>query len=37
LRLKKLNFGSGDHLFGVEMASGDLELVLDYRLVEIAE
>ncbi|MCJ7730840.1 YbaK/EbsC family protein [Candidatus Bathyarchaeota archaeon] len=37
LRLKKLNFGSGDHLFGVEIASGDLELVLDYRLVEIAE
>ena len=37
LRLKKLNFGSGDHLFGVEIASCDLELVLDYRLVEIAE
>ncbi|MFH1179949.1 MAG: YbaK/EbsC family protein [Candidatus Bathyarchaeota archaeon] len=37
LRLKKLNFGSGDHLFGVEIASSDLELVLDYRLVEIAE
>jgi prolyl-tRNA editing enzyme YbaK/EbsC (Cys-tRNA(Pro) deacylase) len=37
LRLKKLNFGSGDHLFGVEIASGDLICVLDYRLVEIAE
>ncbi len=37
LRLKKLNFGSGNHLFGVEIAAGDLELVLDYRLVEIAE
>jgi prolyl-tRNA editing enzyme YbaK/EbsC (Cys-tRNA(Pro) deacylase) len=37
LQLKKLNFGSGNHLFGVEIASGDLIHVLDYRLVEIAE
>ena len=37
LRLKKLNFGSGNHIFGVEIASGDLIHVLDYRLVEIAE
>jgi len=35
LSLEKLNFGSGDHLYGIEIASGDLRRVLEYRLAEI--
>jgi len=37
LDLERLNFGSGDHLFGVEIASGDLGRVLEYSLVDLAE
>ncbi len=33
--LEKVNFGSGDHLYGVEIAVRDLEKVLDYQLVDI--
>jgi prolyl-tRNA editing enzyme YbaK/EbsC (Cys-tRNA(Pro) deacylase) len=36
LELERVNFGSGDHLFGVEIAAGDLCHVLDYRTVDIA-
>jgi prolyl-tRNA editing enzyme YbaK/EbsC (Cys-tRNA(Pro) deacylase) len=36
LSLERLNFGSGDHLYGVEIASGDLKQVLEYRLADIA-
>jgi prolyl-tRNA editing enzyme YbaK/EbsC (Cys-tRNA(Pro) deacylase) len=36
LELRRVNFGSGDHLYGVELASGDLGRVLDYRTVDIA-
>ena len=37
LGLEKLNFGSGNHLFGIEIASVDLEKVLDFRLADIAQ
>jgi len=37
LGLDKLNFGSGNHLYGVELASVDLPRVLDYKLADIAE
>ena len=37
LGLEKLNFGSGNHLYGVEIASVDLEKVLDFRLADIAQ
>ena len=37
LGLEMLNFGSGNHLYGVEIASVDLAKVLDYRLVDIAQ
>ncbi len=37
LGLDRLNFGSGNHLYGVELASVDLPRVLDYRLADIAE
>ena len=33
--LDKLNFGSGNHLYGVEIASVDLAKVLDYQLADI--
>ena len=36
LELERVNFGSGDHLYGVEIAAGDLCHVLDYRTVDIA-
>jgi prolyl-tRNA editing enzyme YbaK/EbsC (Cys-tRNA(Pro) deacylase) len=36
-KLEKLNFGSGNHLYGVEIASSDLGQLLDYKLVDIAE
>ena len=34
--LNKLNFGSGNHLYGVEIKSSDLEKVLDYQLADIS-
>ena len=37
LGLEKLNFGSGNHLYGVEIASVDIEKVLDFRLADIAQ
>jgi prolyl-tRNA editing enzyme YbaK/EbsC (Cys-tRNA(Pro) deacylase) len=37
LELKMVNFGSGDHLYGVEILSSDLGRVLDYRLFDLAE
>ena len=37
LDLDKLNFGSGNHLYGVEIACVDLARVLVYRLVDIAQ
>jgi len=36
LELERVNFGSGDHLYGVEIAAGELGRVLDYRTVDIA-
>ena len=36
LELEKLNFGSGNHLFGVEISSSDLNLVVDFRMADIA-
>lgn len=37
LGLEKLNFGSGNHLYGIEIASVDLEKVLDFRVADIAQ
>jgi len=37
LELEWLNFGSGDHLYGVEIVSVDLAKVLDYRFADIAQ
>lgn len=37
LELERLNFGSGNHLFGIEINSGDLSRVLGYRVADFAE
>jgi prolyl-tRNA editing enzyme YbaK/EbsC (Cys-tRNA(Pro) deacylase) len=37
LCLEKLNFGSGNHLYGIEIASSDLECLIRYKLADIAE
>ncbi len=37
LGLERLNFGSGDHLFGVEIKSVDLSRVLGYVVADFAE
>ncbi|MCB2173578.1 YbaK/EbsC family protein, partial [archaeon] len=36
LDLEKLNFGSGNHLYGVEIKSGDLSRVLEYSVADFA-
>ena len=35
--LERLNFGSGNHLYGIEIASGDLGKVLGFKLVDVTE
>ena len=34
---ERINFGSGHHLYGLEIDSRDLERLVEYRLVDIAE
>ena len=36
LALDRINFGSGDHLYGVEMRSADLYRVLDFTVADIS-
>jgi prolyl-tRNA editing enzyme YbaK/EbsC (Cys-tRNA(Pro) deacylase) len=36
LDLERLNFGSGNHLYGVEIKSGDLSRVLGYSVADYA-
>ena len=36
LDLEKLNFGSGNHLYGVEINSGDLSRVLEYSVADFS-
>ena len=33
----RINFGSGHHLYGLEIDPRDLERVVEYRLADIAE
>ena len=35
--IEKVNFGSGDHLYGLELTSSDLAKVMDFRVVDAAE
>lgn len=37
LRLDRVNFGSGDHLYGIEMRSVDLYRVMDYTVTDFTE
>ncbi len=37
LALDRVNFGSGDHRYGVEMRSADLYRVLDYTVADFSE
>ncbi len=37
LALDRVNFGSGDHLYGVEMRSADLNRVLDFTVTDFTE
>ena len=37
LSRERINFGSGDHLYGIEIRSQDLARVVDYELVDVAE
>lgn len=35
--VEKVNFGSGNHLYGIELASRDLAKVMDFKVVDAAE
>ena len=37
LRLERVNFGSGDHLHGIEMRAADLSRVLRFTVLDLAE
>jgi len=37
LRLDRVNFGSGDHLYGIEMKAIDLYKVMDYTVADFTE
>ncbi len=37
LEEEKINFGSGDHLFGIEIEARDLEKAVEFRVVEICK
>ena len=37
LALDRVNFGSGDHLYGLEMKSADLYRVMDFMVADISE
>ena len=37
LALDRVNFGSGDHLYGLEMKSADLYRVMDFTVIDISE
>lgn len=34
---ERINFGSGHHLYGLEIDPNDLKILVDYRVVDIAE
>lgn len=34
---EKINFGSGDHLYGLEISSKDLGKLIDFKIINIAE
>jgi len=37
MELERINFGSGDHMYGLEIRTGDLEKVVGFRVVDVAK
>ena len=37
MELERINFGSGDHMYGLEIRSQDLEKVVGFRVVDVAK
>ena len=37
MELEKINFGLGDHMYGLEIRAGDLEKVVWFRVVDVAK
>ncbi|MBI2631427.1 YbaK/EbsC family protein [Candidatus Pacearchaeota archaeon] len=37
IELQKINFGSGDHLYGLEIESKDLKKIIDFKEVDVAQ
>ncbi len=37
MELERINFGSGDHMYGLEIRSRDLEKVVGFRVVDVAK
>jgi len=37
MRLGKVNFGSGDHMYGIEMKTADLAKALSFTVLDLAE
>lgn len=37
MELERINFGSGDHMYGLEIRTRDLEKVVGFRVVDISK
>ncbi len=37
LRLERINFGSGDHMYGIEMRTADVARALSFSVLDLAE
>jgi prolyl-tRNA editing enzyme YbaK/EbsC (Cys-tRNA(Pro) deacylase) len=37
MELERINFGSGDHKYGLEIRAGDLEKVVGFRVIDVAD
>ena len=37
MELERINFGSGNHMYGMEIRAGDLERVAKFRVVDVAK
>ena len=36
LDMRRVNFGSGDHLYGLEISPNDLDIVINFKVIDIA-
>jgi prolyl-tRNA editing enzyme YbaK/EbsC (Cys-tRNA(Pro) deacylase) len=37
MKLEKMNFGSGNHMYGLEIRTRDLEKVVSFRVIDVAK